>query len=80
MTQQDVEQLTKLLKDNSDCVLFIKDFILRFRFADLASHTKTTASYIKGTAKIDTTEKIIDAYSKDAERIIEDYENNCDDE
>ena len=75
MTQQDVEQLTKLLKDNSDCVLFIKDFILRFRFADLASHTKTTASYIKGTAKIDTTEKIIDAYSKDAERIIEDYEN-----
>ena len=74
MTQQDIEQITKLLKDNSNCVLFIKDFILRFRFADLASHTKTTSSYIKGTAKLDTTEKIIDSYSKDAEKIIEDYE------
>lgn len=74
MTQQDVEQITKLLKDNSNCVLFIKDFILRFRFADLASHTKATPSYIKGKAKLDTTEKIVDSYSKDAEKIIEDYE------
>lgn len=75
MTQQDVEQLTKLLKENSDCVLFIKDFILRFRFADLASHTKSTPSYIKGKAKLDTTEKIVDKYSKDAEKIIKEYED-----
>lgn len=74
MTSQDFEEISELLKNNSNCILFIKDYILRFRFADLATHTKNSTSYIKGTAKIETTENIINEYNKDAELIIKEYE------
>lgn len=74
MTQQEIQDITTLLKDNSNCIVFIKDYILKFRFADLASHTKTLPSYIKGKAKITSTEKIVKVYTKDAEKIIKDYE------
>jgi hypothetical protein len=74
MTQQDFENIAKLLKENSNCVTFIKDYLLRFRFADLASHTKTSVSYIKGKSKIRTTEQIVEHYAEDSETIIKEYE------
>ena len=75
MNQQEIEEISGLLKENSNCVIFIKDFILRFRFADIASHTKNSISYIKGKAKIETTEKIIEKYKSDADSIIKEYED-----
>lgn len=75
MNQQEIEEISGLLKENSNCVIFIKDFILRFRFADIASHTKNSISYIKGKAKIETTEKIIEKYKSDADSIITEYED-----
>lgn len=76
MTNQDFEEISGLLKDNSNCIIFIKDYILRFRFADLAAHTQDSTSHIKGTAKIETTENVVDEYNKDAEAIIKEYEND----
>lgn len=75
MTHKAIEDISKILKDNANCILFIKDYILRFRFADISSHTKNTESYIEGKAKLDTTENIHKKYTKDAEKIIKDYED-----
>jgi hypothetical protein len=65
MTHKAIEDISKTLKDNANCILFIKDYILRFRFADISSHTKNTESYIDGKAKLDTTENIHKKYTKE---------------
>lgn len=74
MTQEQINNINELMNENARCLSFIKDYILRFRFADLASHTKNNESHITGTAKISSTEKVVGDYEVDAEKIISEYE------
>ena len=68
MTQEQITKINDLMIENSNCISFIKDYILRFRFADLASHTKKDESHVTGTGKTTTTENVVEQYEKDAEK------------
>lgn len=76
MTQEQITKINDLMIENSNCISFIKDYILRFRFADLASHTKKDESHVTGTGKTTTTENVVEQYEKDAEKIISEYEKD----
>jgi len=75
MNNKQLEEILELMNMNKNANMFIKDFILRFRFPELALNTiddKNPLSIISSK----TTEEINEIYEKDADKIIEEYENN----
>lgn len=68
------EQLNDLLKESSYVNNFIKDYILRFRFADIANNYINYTSV--GTSQAyNNTSRICELYNEDADKIIEDFDN-----
>lgn len=63
------------MDDNTKCLSFIKDYILRFRFADIASHILKNTTELSNTSKVTSTQNILKKYEGDSEKIINDYEN-----
>lgn len=67
-TKTDFDEINDILKENLYTSSFIKGYILRFRFADIAVH-----SSIHGNKD---TEDIVEDYIDDADDINEDYEGD----
>lgn len=75
MNSNDLNKINAILKTNSDVTAFIKDFILRFRFADLAVHS--IEQYNEGTMlSFTTTHEMCNAYRNAADDIIGTYNSN----
>ena len=68
-------RINNLLKENMDVVNFIKDFILRFRFADIATHTIENVA-LGSVLSFESTHRICEQYKAAADDIISTYENN----
>lgn len=67
------DKLGSLLMENQYCTAFIKDYILRFRFADFASNTIDNFN-INSLLSFKSTENIADDYEDDADDINKKYE------
>lgn len=69
------EKINSILKTNSDVTTFIKDFILRFRFADLALNS--IEHFDEGSMlSFTTTHQMCSAYGKAANKIIRTYNDS----
>lgn len=67
-TKTDFDEVNDILKENQYVTSFIKGYILRFRFADIATHSAVFG--------VKDTEDIVEDYIDDANDINEDYEND----
>lgn len=78
MNSEDFNEVNDILQENVNVSNFIKDYILKFRFADLAlnsiEHVNYIVPYILGS-----TESMVDKYKKDSDKIIEKYNNKVKD-
>jgi len=70
MNKQDFEDINKRFQDYSNALSFITEYILYFRFADLASHPLSVP--IPTAPGIDS---VIEDYQEDVEELFEDFEN-----
>lgn len=73
MTEESLKKVNAILKENADAISFIKDFILRFRFADFALNTQDDKN-IGFLFSYKTVSKMADDYEDDANKIVKDYE------
>lgn len=71
----DFDKINDILKENKNVISFIKDYILRFRFADFATNVIDNFN-VNALFSTKDTEDIAEAYSDDADKINEEYENN----
>lgn len=75
MTQEQMDKINDILKENKNVNEFILDFILRFRFPNFAINTIDD----KGVGALLTykaTENIAKSYKKDADKMIDKYKKN----
>ena len=75
MEDDSIEKINDLLKKNMDVVTFIKDFILRFRFADIATHTLENVA-LSSIYSFQSTHRICEQYRNAADDIISTYNDN----
>lgn len=68
-------EINELLKQNSYVTQFIKDYILRFRFADIANNT-IEHSALGSIQSYNATSRICEAYDEAADQIIDDFNND----
>lgn len=74
MTESQFNEINSILNDNKNAIIFIKDYILRFRFADIACHSIGNQTQALGIS-YETTETINSKYNKSADKIIDEYHN-----
>ena len=74
MNSDDFNKVNDILQENANVTAFIKDYILRFRFADIALNSIEHVNYLTPWI-LDTTESIVDQYKRDSDQIIEAYDN-----
>lgn len=74
MTESQFNEINSILNDNKNAISFIKDYILRFRFADIACHSIDNKTQALGIS-YDSTENINNKYNKTADEIIDEYNN-----
>lgn len=74
MQRDDFDEINNILQNSAYATSFIKDYILRFRFADLALRSNENANYSMPWL-LDTTESMVEKYTDDADKIIEKYED-----
>ena len=68
-------EINEILRQNSYTIQFIKDYILRFRFADIANNTIEHSA--RGSIEsYNTTSRICEAYDEAADKIIDDFNND----
>ena len=65
-------EVNELLRKNSYTIQFIKDYILRFRFADIANNT-IEHSALGSIQSYNSTSRICEAYDEAADQIIDDF-------
>lgn len=74
MINDDFNKINILLKENSNVINFIKDYILRFRFSDIACHS-ITESQLTNKGIYASTEDVVKDYESAANVIINEYNN-----
>ena len=72
--ENEFDEINDILKTNQQVTAFIKDYILRFRFADFAINSLDNFD-INSSLSVKPTRKIAEDYSDDADTINEDYED-----
>lgn len=70
----EMDEISEILETNTNTITFLKDFILRFRFADFAINTIDSKN-TNALKSYTTVEKISKKYEKSAEKIIKEYED-----
>lgn len=75
MTQEQMDKLNDLLKENKNVNEFILDFILRFRFPEISVNTIDDKG-VGALLTYKTTENISKSYNKDADKMIDQYKKN----
>lgn len=79
--ESDFDKINELLKESSQVNNFIKDYILRFRFADIANNF-INYSDVGVSESYNTTSNICEKYNKSADEIINEYnkeiQSTCD--
>lgn len=71
----DFDKINDILKENKNVISFIKDYILRFRFADFATNVIDNFN-VNALLSYSSTDKIAEKYSDAADAIDEEYTNN----
>jgi hypothetical protein len=75
MNKKDFEELNDLLKENSYTTSFIKDYMLRFRMADIANNAIEYTAY-GSVESYNTTSRICELYNVSADNIIDRYNDD----
>lgn len=71
-TNSSFDKINELMKESANVNTFIKDYILRFRFADIASNTISHIVHNSTKSSISTSQ-ICKSYNKAADKIINEY-------
>lgn len=77
-TESSFDALNNILKEDANVSSFIKDYILRFRFADLALNSIEFVNYALPWT-FGTTDSMVEKYGKDSDKIIEKYNDKVKD-